>query len=109
METCFQGRVGPAPTRKRLTGLAPSGGFDRIARRDFLKQAAGWTAASALGGPLLSTGCQDAAPRQPVIDAHVHANFADEVLRRQAETLSGVNFSPEGLRAEMAGSHVERA
>lgn len=93
-----------------IAGKLPAVPSGSIARREFLKQAAGWTAASALAALLGSTGCQEtAAPVQPVIDVHVHANFADEVLRKQARTLSGVDFSPEGLRAEMAANHVEQA
>jgi uncharacterized protein len=83
----------------------------QLARRDFLKQAAAWTAAPALAGSLLTTGCRTppATQPQPVIDVHVHANFEDELLRRQAKTISGVDFTPEGLRAEMAASDVEQA
>lgn len=58
---------------------------------------------------MLSTGCQDAPPERPVIDVHIHANFADDVLRRQARDLSGIDFTPQGLQAEMAAGRVEHA
>ncbi len=60
---------------------------------------------------MFTTGCQTPAPEaaQPVIDVHVHANFEDPVLRHQAETISRVDFSAQGLAAEMAASHVEQA
>ncbi len=95
-------------TLDRLDTMEPSNN-ERITRRSLLKQAAGWSAASALAAPLLTTSCRESAPEQPVIDAHIHANFADNVLRRQARDLSGIDFTPEGLQAEMAANHVEHA
>jgi predicted TIM-barrel fold metal-dependent hydrolase len=77
-----------------------------FARRDFLKQAAGWAAAA---GVSFATGCAPDPPDQPVIDVHIHTAFEDEMARRQAQTLSHVDFSPAGLLAEMAQNNVEQA
>jgi hypothetical protein len=42
-----------------------------------------------------------------VIDVHVHADFHDVGLQWQAQHISRVDFSPQGLLAEMAANGVE--
>ncbi len=63
--------------------------------------------ASLAGG--VAAACTPSSPGLEIIDVHVHANFDDEVLRRQASNLSRVDFSPAGLLAEMDESYVVQA
>lgn len=80
----------------------------RLSRRRFLRDSFAVAGAAALGG--VAEGARPpSAPARRIIDVHVHAAFDDEVLQRQAKTLSRVDFSPAGLAAEMAANGVERA
>ena len=76
-------------------------------RRQWLRAVAGASAA---------TACYAAAPApavvedtDSVIDVHIHTNFQDSVLQKQAQRISGIDFTPQGLLAEMAANHVQQA
>jgi predicted TIM-barrel fold metal-dependent hydrolase len=105
----------PRPSGILTVGLgveeaAELSGSDRtLGRRDFVKQAAGWAGLSAIGMASRCSGGNEGVPDPPVIDVHIHTNFEDETARRQAQTLSRVDYSAAGLLAEMAESNVERA
>ena len=81
----------------------------QYSRRDFLGQ----TVASAT--TLLASACDrpsaegPAAPGFDVIDVHIHADFNDATLVNQGHEISGVDFSPAGLAAEMAANRVIHA
>jgi len=74
-------------------------------RRDFLRQAIGSSTA------LLASACSPdpATPDFDVIDVHIHAGFGDATLVNQGHEISGVDFSPAGLAAEMAANRVIHA
>lgn len=82
----------------------------RLSRRDVLAQFAGIAAAGGATAFARRAAAEPAAAADgPILDVHVHANFHDPVLKHQAETLSGVAFSPEGLKTEMHSAGVEQA
>jgi hypothetical protein len=106
-----------------------------LTRRQFAGRAARWTLATFGAGSVASvSGCAPKARQQPaaaaeatspgalltaeaapvvlpqrVVDVHIHANFADEYRASRIDELSGVDFSAEGLQAEMATLGVEQA
>ena len=82
----------------------------KVSRRQFIQQSAQWAMVSlALGAGGAAIGCKQTSPALKVIDVHVHADFRDEVLRRQARTLSSIDYSQQGLMAEMMENRVEHA
>jgi len=56
---------------------------------------------------ILAGGARRVPLPERVIDVHVHANFDDPLLQWQAENLSKVTFTADGLAAEMSASGVE--
>jgi hypothetical protein len=74
-------------------------------RRDFLRQAVGSATA------VFASGCspEPSTTDFDVIDVHIHADFGDRTLANQGHEISGVDFSPAGLAAEMAANRVIHA
>lgn len=83
------------------TGPAAS----QYSRRGFLRQTVGTSVA------LLGSACspEPTTPDFDVIDVHIHADFSDATLVNQGHVISGVDFSPAGLAAEMAANRVIHA